>query len=246
LFGLFEPSRELFYFPAIMAKGRNKMMRILLVDDHILVREGFESLLNSQPDFRVVGQAGSVAEAIVIARQLCPDLVLMDFGLPDGTGLDATQAILAEQPDIKIVFLTIHEEDDRLFAAIRSGAKGYLLKNVPGAKLLTFLRRTEQGEPAISPDMASRILTEFSRLEPRPKHEPSETDELTLRELEVLKELASGASNREIADHLVIAENTVKSHVRNILTKLHLRNRREATAFAHSQGLLNSLNHLQN
>jgi DNA-binding NarL/FixJ family response regulator len=219
------------------------MMRILLVDDHILVREGFESLLNSQPDFRVVGQAGSVAEAIVMARQLCPDLILMDFGLPDGTGLDATQAILAEQPEIKIVFLTIHEEDDRLFAAIRSGAKGYLLKNVSGAKLLTFLRRTEQGEPAISPDMASRILAEFSRLEP-PRRERLETDQLTLRELEVLKELASGASNREIADHLMIAENTVKSHVRNVLTKLNLRNRREATAFAHSQNLLKPFNHL--
>jgi DNA-binding NarL/FixJ family response regulator len=217
----------------------------LLVDDHVLVREGFESLLNSQPDFRVVGQAGSVAEAIVMARQLCPDLILMDFGLPDGTGLDATQAILVEQPEIKIVFLTVHEEDDRLFAAIRSGAKGYLLKNVPVAKLLTFLRGTEQGEAAISPDMASRILAEFSRLEPRHRPDRLETDELTLRELEVLKELASGASNREIADSLVIAENTVKSHVRNILTKLNLKNRREATAFAHSQGLLNPFNHPQ-
>jgi DNA-binding NarL/FixJ family response regulator len=222
------------------------MMKILLVDDHVLVREGFESLLNSQSDFCVVGQAGSVGEAIVLARQLGPDLILMDFGLPDGTGLDATQAILAEQPEIKIVFLTVHEEDDRLFAAIRSGAKGYLLKNVPVAKLLMFLRRTEQGEAAISPDMASRILAEFSRLEPRPRHDHRlETDELTLRELEVLKELASGASNREIADCLTIAENTVKSHVRNILTKLNLRNRREATAFAHSQGLLSSFNHLQ-
>jgi DNA-binding NarL/FixJ family response regulator len=221
------------------------MIRILLVDDHVLVREGFESLLNSQTDFHVVGQAGSVVEAITIARQLAPDLILMDFGLPDGTGLDATQAILAEQPEIKIVFLTIHEEDDRLFAAIRSGAKGYLLKNVPVAKLLTFLRRTEQGEAAISADMATRILAEFSRLEPRPRYDRLEMDELTLRELEVLKELASGASNREIADCLVIAENTVKTHVRNILTKLNLSNRREATAFAHSQGLLSSLNHLQ-
>ena len=221
------------------------MMRILLVDDHILVREGFESLLNSQPDFRVVGQAGSVAEAIVMARQLCPDLILMDFGLPDGTGLDATQAILAEQPKIKIVFLTVHEEDDGLFAAIRSGAKGYLLKNVPVARLLTFLRGTEQGEPAITPTMASRILAEFARLKPPDEHHHSETDELTIRELDVLKELASGASNREIADRLVIAENTVKSHVRNILTKLNLRNRREATVFAHSQGLFKSSNHLQ-
>jgi two-component system NarL family response regulator len=132
-----------------------------------------------------------------------------------------------------------------LFAAIRSGAKGYLLKNVPVAKLLTFLRGAEQGEAAISPEMASRILTEFSRLEPQRRYDRLETDELTLRELEVLKELASGASNREIADCLMIAENTVKTHVRNILAKLNLKNRREATAFAHRQGLLDSFNHLQ-
>jgi DNA-binding NarL/FixJ family response regulator len=219
-------------------------MRILLVDDHVLFREGLVSLLNGQPDFRVVGQAGSVVEAKTMARQLCPDLILMDFGLPDGTGLDATQAILAEQPEIKIVFLTVHEEDDRLFAAIRSGAKGYLLKNVPVTKLLTFLRGTEQGEAAISAAMASRILAEFSRLE-SPRRDRLATGELTLRELEVLRELASGASNREIADRLVIAENTVKNHVRNVLAKLNLRNRREATSFAHSQNLLNSFNHPQ-
>ncbi len=195
------------------------------------------SLLNSQPDLKVVGEAGSVLEAINLTRELQPDLVLMDFGLPDGTGLDATQVILADRSDTKIVFLTVHEEDDRLFAAIRSGAKGYLLKNVPVAKLLAFLRGIEHGEAAITPVMASRILAEFSRMGTPRGRERVETGELTIRELEVLKELVTGASNREIADHLIIAENTVKNHMRSILAKLNLRNRREAAHFAQNQGL---------
>ena len=206
-------------------------MRILLVDDHILFREGLVGLINSQPDFEVLGQAGSVAEAVEMTFELKPDLVLMDFGLPDGTGLDATQSILAKQPETNIVFLTVHEEDDRLFAALRSGAKGYLLKNVPVSKLLTFLRGVERGEAAISPAMTTRVLHEFARLEPG--REPTgASEELTTREIEVLKELVTGATNREIADRLYIAENTVKNHMRNILGKLNLRNRREAAEFA--------------
>lgn len=213
-------------------------MKVLLVDDHVLFREGLVSLLNSQPDFQVIGEAGAVQEAISMVRSLKPDLVLMDFGLPDGTGLDATKIILANYPEVKIVFLTVHEEDDRLFAAIRCGAKGYLLKNVPVVKLLAFLRRIEHGEVAISSAMASRILAEFARTEPTRGRERMETGELTIRELEVLRELALGASNREIAERLVIAENTVKNHVRNILAKLNLRNRREATRYARNQGLV--------
>ena len=209
------------------------MLRVLFVDDHILIREGLVSLLNSQPDLEVVGQAGSVREAIELARELKPDLILMDFGLPDGTGLDATKIILADQPNTKIVFLTVHEEDDRLFAAIRSGAKGYLLKNVPVSRLLAFLRGLERGEAAITPAMTSRVLNEFARLEPT--HSQTEPDELTTRELEVLRELSTGASNREIAGRLIIAENTVKNHVSNILNKLSLRNRREAAEFARRQ-----------
>lgn len=205
-------------------------MRVLLVDDHILFREGLVGLLGSQPGIDVVGEAGSVSEAIEMTRDLRPDLVLMDFSLPDGTGLDATQTILSERPETKIVFLTVHEEDDRLFAAIRGGAKGYLLKNVPIAKLLASLRGIEHGEAAISPTMTSRVLNEFARLEP--KQDLPASDELTTRELDVLRELVTGASNREIADHLVIAENTVKNHIRNILSKLNLKNRREAAEFA--------------
>ncbi len=216
------------------------MKRILLVDDHVLFREGVVSLLNAQPDFDVVGQASSVASAISMVSDLQPDLVLMDFSLPDGTGLDATRIILAQWPETDIVFLTVHEEDDRLFAAIRSGAKGYLLKNVPISKLLAFLRGLEVGEIAVSPAMTRRIMDEFARLEPASEPSPAVPSELTARELEVLQELATGASNREIADRLIIAENTVKNHVRNILTKLNLRNRREVASFALRHGLAKS------
>lgn len=173
-----------------------------------------------------------------MAQSLQPDLVLMDFGLPDGTGLDATKAILANQPEINIVFLTVHEEDDRLFAAIRSGAKGYLLKNVPVSKLLAFLRGIERGEVAISRAMTSRIFKEFARTQPGQETAQTLPTELTSRELEVIKELSTGASNREIAEHLFISENTVKNHVRNILAKLNLRNRREVADFAHRHGLI--------
>jgi len=215
-------------------------MKVLIVDDHVLFREGLVSLLKAQPDITVVGEAGGVAEAIGMTRELEPDLVLMDFGLPDGTGLDATQAILAERPGTNIVFLTVHEQDDRLFAAIRCGAKGYLLKNVPVAKLLDYLRGVERGEAALSPTMTSHVLEEFARLDPSRDPGPAELAELTTRELEVLRELATGATNLEIADRLCISENTVKNHVGSILTKLNLSNRREAASLARRYGLLDS------
>jgi DNA-binding NarL/FixJ family response regulator len=215
-------------------------MRVLIVDDHVLFRDGLVSLLNAQPDFEVVGQAGGVQEAIAIAQDLRPDVVLMDFGLPDGTGLEATRAIMADRPGTNIVFLTVHEEDDQLFAAIRSGARGYLLKNVPVAKLLTYLRGVACGEAAITGVLASRILSEFSRMQAPRRFAQPELDELTSREVQVLQELAAGASNHEIAGHLVISENTVKNHVRSILGKLNLRNRREAASFARQYGLVKS------
>src|SRR5689334_19375896 len=128
-------------------------MKILLVDDHILFREGVASLINTQPDLQVAGETGTVADAITMAHNLLPDAILMDFSLPDGTGLDATRAILAAHPDFNIVFLTMHEENETLFAAIRAGAKGYLPKNVPVSRLLAYLRGVERGEAAITPLM---------------------------------------------------------------------------------------------
>jgi DNA-binding NarL/FixJ family response regulator len=213
-------------------------MRILIVDDHRLFRDGLVGIIKAQPDFQVVGQASTVRGAIAKAGELQPDTILMDFGLPDGTGLEATLAILADRPETNIVFLTVHEEDDSLFAAIRSGAKGYLLKSVSAAKLLEYLRGLECGEAAISRATASRIMEEFCRLVPQRHHGPVGVGNLTSREVEVLRELATGASNQVIATNLVIAENTVRNHVHSILAKLNLRDRREAADFARSHGLV--------
>lgn len=210
-------------------------MKILIVDDHVLFREGLASLLNAQADITVLGQASSVQEATTLANELQPDLVLMDFGLPDGTGLDATKVILAARPQTKIVFLTVHEDDERLFEAIRTGAKGYLLKNVHVSKLLAFLRGVERGEAALMPDMTNRILHEFVRLAEMPKQGPPEFEALSAREAEVVKQLATGATNQEIAERLFISENTVKNHVRNILAKLDLKSRRQVANYLRSR-----------
>jgi len=217
--------------------------RLLLVDDHVLFREGLISLLAPQPDFRVIGQAGSAQEAIITAHTLQPDIILMDFTLPDGTGLEATLAILAERPETKIVFLTVHEDNDALFAAIRAGAVGYLFKNTRSAELLKRLRAVARGEAGISPVVALRILDEFSKTTTSlPQDDPAKV-ELTSREIEVIRELAQGASNRDIARRLVISENTVKNHVRNVLAKLHLRNRREVVEYAQRHRLIPPSSH---
>jgi two-component system NarL family response regulator len=214
-------------------------MKVLIVDDHILFREGLAGLLRSQADMQVVGECGSVQEAIAAVPKVQPDVILMDFSLPDGTGLDATRAIISIRPDVQIIFLTVHDNDERLIAAMRSGAKGYLLKNLSVNKLLASLRALERGEAAISRTMMARILEEFAQGESHAQPEPSPLVGLTSREIEVLHELASGITNQEIANRLYISENTVKNHIHNILEKLKLNNRREAIEFAHRHGLSN-------
>ena len=213
--------------------------RLLLVDDHILFREGLASLIAPQPDLLVVGEAGSVSEALTLARQLRPDVILMDFSLPDGDGRQATQAILAELPATRVVFLTVHDDDETLFDAIRAGALGYLYKNTRAAELLKRLRAVAHGDAGVSPAIARRILQEFSRLPAQPASADTvAATELTPREVEIVRELAQGASNRTIAEHLMISENTVKNHVRNVLAKLQLRSRREIADYARDRGLL--------
>lgn len=214
-------------------------MKILVVDDHDLFREGLVSLLKADKSFNVVGQAGSVHEATDLARKLHPDLILMDFSLPDGDGAEASATILTEHPECKIVFLTMYDADEKLFAAIRSGAKGYLLKNVPVAKLVSSLKSIEKGEAAISGTMTMRILEEFSQ------HHNSASSEmqsihtiLSRREVEILQEVATGESNGEIAAKLFLSVNTVKHHIHNILTKLGLENRKAAILYANRAGLL--------
>lgn len=217
-------------------------MKILLVDDHVLFREGVASLLDAQPDMTVVGEAASTEEAISKARQLAPDVILMDISLPDASGLEAARQILDEQPEMNIVFLTVHEDDERLFEAIKTGGKGYLLKNTRTADLLGMLRGLERGEAAISRWLAARVLAEFARMRSQLEAiEPPDDDvTLTNREMEVLNLVTRGASNRDIAERLVVSESTVKNHMRNILSKLHLKNRQEAAAFARRHGLVDS------
>ncbi len=212
-------------------------MRLLLVDDHILFQEGLIGLIDSQPDFTVVGSAYTVKEGIEKACRLKPDIILMDFMLPDGTGLDAVAAILSDLPNVKIVFLTVHDEDERLFKAIRYGAKGYLLKNIPFGRLISYLRGLDKGEAAITPKFTMRILEEFSHTPSRTPPATEIISGLTDRQREVLHELVTGASNRQIAERLVISENTVKKHVSNILNELNLKNRQEVVEFSRKHNL---------
>lgn len=212
-------------------------MKIMVVDDHILFREGLTSLFARQTDMTLVGECGTVAEAVKLVRQTAPDLVLMDFNLPDGTGVDATRMILAERPDIKIVFLTVNEDEESLLAAVRMGAQGFLLKNIPVARLLAALRGVQRGEAAISREMTGRLMRAVSQRALSPEDGPNPLHSLSSRELEVLRHLASGASNQEIAVRLVISENTVRNHVHNILEKLEVHKRREAVILAQRYGL---------
>jgi DNA-binding NarL/FixJ family response regulator len=213
-------------------------LRILLVDDHALFRKGVASLLESRQDMQVVGEAGDGCEAIARARELTPDIILMDIAMPGCNGLQATWQIKREMPHVKIIMLTVSDYDRDLFAAIKNGAQGYLLKNLEPYKLFDMLDRARRGEAAISGMLAAKILQEFR--EPRPElvQRPEVRGELTAREIEILEQVVQGASNKEIAVALSISDNTVKIHLRNILEKLHLQNRIQAAVYAVREGLV--------
>ena len=213
--------------------------RVLIIEDHILFRDGLISLFESTPEFDVVGDAETIFEGVEKARNLKPDIILMDFSLPDGTGLDATKIILSEMPQCKIVFLTVYEADEKLFAAIRAGAKGFLPKNVARFDLISSLHALDRGEIAISRQMASHIVEEFSHSNLQTTSHEELLSRLTEREMDVLGELQDGLSNQDISNQLFISENTVKHHVRNILKKLEVENRREAGLIARQAGLKN-------
>ena len=211
-------------------------LRILLVDDHDLFRKGIARLIDSQPDFWVVGEARDGKDALLKARELDPEVILMDIEMPRWNGTEATRRIKAEMPQVHVVMLTVSDDDENLFSAIRSGASGYLLKSVKPEELFRRLRGVSTGEAAISPFLAAKILREFANLDRSPPV-PRTVEGLSPRETEVLGLVAQGMTNREIGDFLHIAENTVKNHLRNILDKLHLSNRAQAAAFAVRHGL---------
>lgn len=211
-------------------------MRVLLVDDHTLVRNGIASLLTAN-NIEVVGEASDGLEAMEKTRQLKPDIVLMDIKMPRYNGLEATRLIKAEMPQTKIVILTVSDDDEDLFEAIKSGAEGYLLKNIKAREFLALLSGVVKGEAAISPLLATKIIEEFSR-QMKEAVAPPSVSELTEREIDVLKLVTDGAINKEIATTLYITENTVKYHLRNIMEKLHLRNRAQVAAYAVSKGII--------
>jgi len=209
--------------------------KVLIVDDHALLRQGVRNTIEPEEDFDVVGEAEDGAQALAKAKELKPDLILMDISMPHGNGLEALSAIKKELPDVKIIMLTVHDKDENLLEAIKRGAEGFLSKNVRAKALLDSLRGAMRGEAAISRHMAGKILKEFARLA---KIEAKKTSgQLTPREKEVLQKLSEGLSNREIGLSLCISENTVKVHVKNIFRKLHLQNRNEAAAYAQRWGL---------
>ena len=209
--------------------------KTLIVDDHALFRQGVRNVIEPEEDFEVVGEAEDGTEALAKARELKPDLILMDIHMPHGNGLEAVSAIKGELPGVRIIMLTVHDEDENLFEAIKRGAEGFLSKNVRAKDLLNSLRGAMRGEAAISRRMAGKIFQEFARL--AEMEAGYITGQLTPREKDVLQKMSEGLSNREIGLSLSIRENTVKVHVANILRKLQVRTRTEAAARAQRWGL---------
>lgn len=213
-------------------------IKVLIADDHKLFRQGLISLMKTRPDFvEVVGEAQSGEEAIEMAEQLRPDVILMDVYMPQGDGLQATKEIRASLPEIAIVMLTSSEKDGHLYEAVKLGVSGYLLKSLDADELFNMLEGVIQGEPALTKSMAGKLLKVVAN---RMVDEEKGEQVLTERELFVLRLVASGASNQEIAQNMAISVNTVKTHLKNILSKLQLENRTQAAMYAMQHGLVSS------
>jgi two-component system NarL family response regulator len=215
-------------------------IRVLVVDDHALFRRGLEMVLAQESDIEVVGEAGDAVAAVDRAAELLPDVVLLDVRMPKGSGIEACVQIKGVAPSARIIMLTISDEEADLYEAIKAGATGYLLKEISIDEVASAVRAVHDGQSLISPAMASKLLTEFALMAKRSndRTEQVPTPRLTDRELEVLKLVARGLNNRDIARELYISENTVKNHIRNILEKLQLHSRMEAVVYAVREKLL--------
>jgi DNA-binding NarL/FixJ family response regulator len=215
------------------------VIRILIADDQTLVRDGFRMILDAQEDFDVVGEAADGAQAVAKARELRPDIVLMDVRMPGRDGLDATRELVNSFADIRVVILTTFDLNEYVYEAMRAGASGFLLKDVPRAQLIAGVRTVAAGDALLAPAITRRLIEQFVKRPPasiRPL--PPQVDELTARELEVLRLVARGRSNSEIAGQLVVSEATVKTHISHALQKLGLRDRVQAVVFAYESGLV--------
>ncbi|MBO0777206.1 MAG: response regulator transcription factor [Ktedonobacteraceae bacterium] len=220
-------------------------IRILLCEDQTLMRQGLRTILELEPGFQIAGEAADGEEAVKRYGELRnqdsgPDIVLMDIQMPRMSGVQATAALTASDPATRVIILTTFDYEDYVFEAIKAGAMGYLLKDVPASELTATIRQVYAGEPSIQPKIANKLLIEYGR-KGRPNAgaaRPEEHDELSPREIEILKLIAEGASNRKIAEKLVLAEGTVKNHVSNILGKLHTENRTQAAYLARERNLL--------
>ena len=213
-------------------------IKILLVDDQPLFREGLRTLLSVHADFEVVGEAGDGAEALRLTRSLLPLVVLMDLQMPVLDGVAATRRLHEEQPDCRVIVLTTFDDDEMVFDGLRAGAVGYLLKDAPSEKLAEAIRVAARGETFLQPSVAAKVVAEFARLSRKTAATPTVLEPMSEREIEILRLIAQGASNREIAGTLFLAEGTVKNHVTNILGKLEVRDRTQAALRAKESGLI--------
>jgi len=215
-------------------------IRLVIADDHLVVREGLRAVLSTEPDIEVVGEASDGREALRLAQELLPDVVLTDVKMGDWDGVTATRHIRTACPSTKVIVLTNYDEDEIIFSAIRAGASGYLLKEVTGDQLVNAVRTVAQGYSLMYPSVAKRVLEEFAQKTPAPAEQEADAPgvaQLTARERQVLRLIAQGRSNKEIGGELGIAERTVKSHISNIFAKLELSDRTQAAIFAHKRGL---------
>jgi DNA-binding NarL/FixJ family response regulator len=214
------------------------MIRVLIADDQALVRGGFRLILEAQKDIEVVGEAEDGREALTLARELSPDVVLMDIRMPELDGLEATRRLMADGEAPRVLMLTTFDEDEYVYDALKSGASGFLLKDIRPEQLAEAVRVAAKGDALLAPAITRRLIEEFVRRPPPGSGPPAEVDRLTERELEVLKLIARGLSNAEIAATLFLSEATVKTHITHVLTKLNLRDRVQAVVLAYESGLV--------